>query len=167
MDLAVGVDATALQPRFLDQAQQPSIFPLSGGIRLTIPGVVATRMNIRQAAKAAHRVGAFMVLDERVPHPDCLAKYTAVFLDVSLVGDFTELRLQAAEFASLGLLFLLLFIRLMITPDPSVKIALGETEVLGYLLHPPAPFGHLLDRLELEFVWITQTAHGTYSGPSV
>ena len=59
------------------------------------------------------------------------------------------------------------FIWLLIALDQLLKTVLGDAEMRGDLLHPPASFGHLLDRVDLEFVWITLTTHGTSSEPSV
>src|SRR5690606_18930015 len=81
--LAVAVDAAALEPGLLDSTQQAPVVDGSRRVRCRAPGVVAARMHIQDLAQAPHRMRPLMVLDERVPHPDCLAKYAAAFFRIS------------------------------------------------------------------------------------
>ena len=50
MDLAIAVNAAALQPRVLDAPEQSPIGDCSGALRLGTPRVVATRMNVGMPA---------------------------------------------------------------------------------------------------------------------
>jgi len=81
--LAVAVHAAALQPRVLEQAQQPLIVLGTRAHRIGLPGVVAAGMHRHDLAHAAHAVLVFMPFDKCVLHPDCLAKYAAAFFRMS------------------------------------------------------------------------------------
>src|SRR5574343_1092779 len=82
-NLAITIDATALQPGLLDQPQQPLIILLAKRRRFRLPGVITTGMHIHNVTEPAHRLLHFVRLDERVPYRDSLAKYAAAFFKMS------------------------------------------------------------------------------------
>ena len=49
-------------------------------LRIAAPRVVTAVMNGEHRAQAPNRVMRLLGLNERVLHPDCLAKYVAAFL---------------------------------------------------------------------------------------
>src|SRR5690606_11014920 len=51
--------------------------------RRVLPSVVTAAMHRHDLAHAQNAVLVFMALDERVLHPDCLAKYVAAFFRMS------------------------------------------------------------------------------------
>src|SRR5690606_10012822 len=57
---------------------QPLIVLGPRTLRRCLPRVVATGVDLHHLAHAPHAVFMLVALDERVPHPDCLAKYAAL-----------------------------------------------------------------------------------------
>ena len=80
VDLAVPIDAAALQPELLDQSGQPFVGDRSLRAWSVTPRVVATRIHVQQAAKTQYRQAAAVLTNKGVPQPGWLAKYTATFL---------------------------------------------------------------------------------------
>ena len=74
-DLAVAMDATALQSGLLDQAGEALICLAPFGKRLGSPGVIATGMDLHHLAKPPHGMPFFFALDEGVAYRGSLAKY--------------------------------------------------------------------------------------------
>ena len=83
MHFAVAIDRAALKPGLLDLAGQLLVLFGSGRLRTMAPGVVTAGMNIQRQTHPLHRILFLMVLDKRVPHPDCFAKYAAAFFNMS------------------------------------------------------------------------------------
>src|SRR6185312_713634 len=83
VDLAVSVHPTAFQPCLLDRSQQAAILTRPGRFGRRSPRVIPARVHPHHPAQRSHRMLRLVCLDERVPHPDTLAKYVAAFFRMS------------------------------------------------------------------------------------
>jgi hypothetical protein len=59
------------------------VFLCSPRQRLLSLGIETAGMNIKHFAHHSDRMLLHVVLDKRVPHPDCFAKYAAAFFKMS------------------------------------------------------------------------------------
>lgn len=80
VDLSIAMDATAFQPRMLDQAEQALILLGAYDFRLAQPGVRTAGMHRKGLAETSNRVLHRQLSDEGVLQPNSLAKYAAAFL---------------------------------------------------------------------------------------
>ena len=80
MDFAIAINAAALQPRMLDQAQQSLVVFSACRLRFRQPGVITAGMDFKRQAKPSNRIVARALLDKGVLQPHSLAKYAAAFL---------------------------------------------------------------------------------------
>ncbi len=81
MDLSIAVDPTTLDPELFDQPRLPNVSACTTTKGLPAPGVETAPVYSDHSAERAHHVLVTVRLDERVLHPDCLAKYAAAFLE--------------------------------------------------------------------------------------
>ena len=83
MHLAVAVDGTALQPGLLDLARQVLVRDATSRLGLVLPSVITAGVHLQYVAQRTHCMLLLVIPDERVPHPDPLAKYAAAFFKTS------------------------------------------------------------------------------------
>src|SRR5690606_34164394 len=79
-DLAIAIDAPTGLPALRNQRADALILGRACRDGPLLPGVVTARMHRQRRTQATHRVLHRVGVDERVLHPDCLAKYAAAFL---------------------------------------------------------------------------------------
>lgn len=83
MNLPITINTTRLKPELFNQTCKPLIGFSSFGVRLFVPCVIPTRMNIEHFTEPTNRPIVRVFFNKGIPQSDCFAKYAADFFNRS------------------------------------------------------------------------------------